>query len=317
MASNISQYSLNIDEAFPVAGVDNESQGFRDNFDLIKTALTVANTEITDLQDTTAKINAANAFSGNQISNADLLTVTEKAVVKGQYQPSPAPTPNIQYLEGSFQVSSIIGDTTYLISWKTGSSTSLGNNRYARMILQVACDDTVSRELDFVVEGGGDVLYDESCPQPLLIGGDPSLIELTTYNNGGEMYVRYLGTVGSTSPTTPLNNLAVTGTATISKLSLDSNEDLAGGDAADLDATTSYFSTSAAETATLAAGAEGQIKVFAMYADSGDMVITVTNAGWKTSGTGTITFDSIGQACTLQYINDKWFCIGNNGATFA
>jgi hypothetical protein len=81
--------------------------------------------------------------------------------------------------------------------------------------------------------------------------------------------------------------------------------------------TTSYFSTAAAETATLAAGVAGQIKTFAMFADTGDMVITVTNAGWKTSGTGTITFDTIGDACTLQYVNAKWFCIGNNGCVFA
>jgi hypothetical protein len=80
---------------------------------------------------------------------------------------------------------------------------------------------------------------------------------------------------------------------------------------------TSYFTTSAAETATLAAGTDGQIKTFAMVADGGDMVITVTNAGWKTSGTGTITFSAIGQACTLQYIASKWFCTGNNGTAFA
>jgi hypothetical protein len=100
-------------------------------------------------------------------------------------------------------------------------------------------------------------------------------------------------------------------------LFVSSSEDLADAGAASLSKATSYFSTDAAETATLAAGTDGQIKVFAMVADSGDMVITVTNAGWKSSGTGTITFDAIGQACTLQYINSKWFCIGNNGATFA
>jgi hypothetical protein len=98
---------------------------------------------------------------------------------------------------------------------------------------------------------------------------------------------------------------------------LPSAEDLATLAAASLVKTTSYFSTAAAETATLAAGSPGQVKVFAMYADTGDMVITVTNAGWKTSGTGTITFTAIGQACTLMYINSKWFCIGNNAATFA
>jgi hypothetical protein len=54
-----------------------------------------------------------------------------------------------------------------------------------------------------------------------------------------------------------------------------------------------------------------------MFADTGNMVITVSNAGWKSSGTGTITFDDIGDACTLMYINAKWFAIGNNGAVFA
>jgi TPP-dependent pyruvate/acetoin dehydrogenase alpha subunit len=32
---------------------------------------------------------------------------------------------------------------------------------------------------------------------------------------------------------------------------------------------------------------------------------------------GASIFSAIGQACTLQYINAKWFCIGNNGAAFA
>jgi hypothetical protein len=95
------------------------------------------------------------------------------------------------------------------------------------------------------------------------------------------------------------------------------SEDLVSATAASVVKSASYFSTAAAETATLAAGTEGQIKVFAMYADTGDMVITVTNAGWKSTGTGTITFANIGEACTLQYINSKWFCIGNNGAVFA
>jgi hypothetical protein len=98
---------------------------------------------------------------------------------------------------------------------------------------------------------------------------------------------------------------------------LPSSEDLAASAGANLAVTTSYFSTSSAETATLAAGYTGQIKVFAMYADSGDMVITVSNAGWKSSGTGTITFNDIGDACTLMYINSKWFAIGANGVAFA
>jgi len=95
------------------------------------------------------------------------------------------------------------------------------------------------------------------------------------------------------------------------------SEDLASGGAASLLRTASYFTTEEAETATLANGVEGQIKVFAMVTAIDDMVITVNSAGWQESGSGTITFSARGQACTLQYINGKWFCVGNNGAVFA
>jgi hypothetical protein len=114
-----------------------------------------------------------------------------------------------------------------------------------------------------------------------------------------------------------------TGTVTTSNLIssgrvlFSGSEDLAASAAANLLLTASYFTTTTAETATVAAGTEGQIKTFMMKGDGGDMVITVTNAGWKSSGTGTMTFNTIGQSCTLQYISSKWFCIGNNGVTFA
>jgi hypothetical protein len=127
------------------------------------------------------------------------------------------------------------------------------------------------------------------------------------------------GTINVELPASP----SFTGTATTSNLTvsgrvvLSGSEDLAASAAANLLVTASYFTTVAAETATLAVGTPGQIKTFMMLADGGDMVITVTNAGWKTSGTGTMTFSAIGQACTLQYVNSRWFCIGNNGATFA
>ena len=50
MASTISTVGFNA--AFPVAGVDNDSQGFRTNFNVTKVALEQAATgEITTLQD--------------------------------------------------------------------------------------------------------------------------------------------------------------------------------------------------------------------------------------------------------------------------
>ena len=63
MASNI--ISDTIDSAYPIAGVDNDTQGFRDNFTVIKTGLATAKSEITSLQSTTAKLNASKELGGN------------------------------------------------------------------------------------------------------------------------------------------------------------------------------------------------------------------------------------------------------------
>lgn len=70
MASTISTVGFNA--AFPVAGVDNDSQGFRTNFNVTKVGLEQAATEVTALQTTTAKLNATNDFNGSIISEAEL-----------------------------------------------------------------------------------------------------------------------------------------------------------------------------------------------------------------------------------------------------
>ena len=128
--------------------------------------------------------------------------------------------------------------------------------------------------------------------------------------------VNVTGTLNSTGNANLGNT--ITNSANISgKFQLNSSEDLADAAAANLSVFASYFSTDAAETATLADGIVGQFKSFMMVADGGDMVITVSNAGWKSSGTGTITFGDIGDACLLQYVANKWFVVGNNGVAFA
>ena len=70
MASNINYLSIN--ENFPVAGQDNDTQVFRDNFDTIKTSLRNASTEITSLQTDTAKLNLDNDFELKKIQRAVL-----------------------------------------------------------------------------------------------------------------------------------------------------------------------------------------------------------------------------------------------------
>jgi hypothetical protein len=64
MASNINP--TNIDGNYPVAGQDNDSQGFRDNFTNIKNNLQFAKTELDDLQ---SKVLLKSALTGGTLSN--------------------------------------------------------------------------------------------------------------------------------------------------------------------------------------------------------------------------------------------------------
>jgi hypothetical protein len=297
MTSNINPN--NIDGAYPVAGQDNNSQGFRDNFTNTSTNFQYAADEITDLQNNAVLKSALvgttlnNNMQGSVLSNAQLQDISETVVVLGTV----SGTTTVNYQLGSYQTlitsgSVVLGFSNFPAAGAAGS-----------VVVQVTVSNTAHTLTLTSLGTWVNAIGITGCA----VSGTNAVItfattgvytfQITTTNGGTTLTLNQVN-----NQLLPFNN---------------SSEDLASAAAANLAVTTSYFSTATAETATLAAGVNGQIKVFAMRADSGDMVITVTNAGWKTSGTGTITFDTIGDACTLQYINSKWFCIGNNGVTFA
>ena len=70
MTSNINYAAIN--ENFPVAGQDNDTQVFRDNFDTIKTNFSSAKTEIEDLQDNTIRSDEDGDFTNHIVLNAVL-----------------------------------------------------------------------------------------------------------------------------------------------------------------------------------------------------------------------------------------------------
>ena len=100
---------------------------------------------------------------------------------------------------------------------------------------------------------------------------------------------------------------------------LPSNQSISGiGGVISLATTATYVDASSVGSGTLAAGTDGQIKTIMMAVAGNSYTVTVSNAGWKTSGNGTLTMpNTIGVAVTLQYINSKWYCIGNNGCSFS
>jgi hypothetical protein len=289
----------NINPEYPVAGQDNNTQGFRDNFNNIKVNFQYAENEInTLLANSISKVSTSvNEFNDSVIYGSRLQNTGYIQVNRGNV----APTANINYAAGSFQTITANANTTVNF---TGLPAA-GNTAVITLAINAVAANTTANPYTVTVanvnnSSSGIIGYS---------GGVLSFPRTNTTSAGTHTYQFVTDDNGSSFTVTPVATLA-------SPLNA-SSEDVANAAVISLGVSDSYFSTSAAETATLPAGIKGQVKTLAMFADSGDMVITVTNAGWKTSGTGTITFDTIGDACTLKYINNKWFCIGNNGCTFA
>jgi hypothetical protein len=302
MSSNINPN--NIDGTYPVAGQDNNSQGFRDNFTQTKVNFTYAASEITALQDNailkgplTTGGTVNNSMGGTLLSDATIQDFAATRVNLGSLSGTCA----VNYASGHYQTVSISSGIT--LSFSNFPASAQG-----WVILAVSATAGNTMTLPASV-GNGDsaasILGIQGISGQVITFKETGTYEFQfhTYDGGASIYMSEL--------TRPRNRW-------INPLFVASSEDLADTAAASLTTFNSYFTTNAGETTTLAAGTAGQIKVFnAVNVASGNMVITVANAGWQASGTGTITFASRGASCILQYVNSKWYCIGNNGATFA
>ena len=294
----------NINGAYPVAGQDNNSQGFRDNFTNTSTNFQYAADEITDLQNKAVLKQALtgttldNNMLGSPLSNALLSNMSENVVALGTV----SGTTVINYALASYQTLTTNGAVSLSFTNFPAAGAA------ASVVVQVTVASTIHTLVlpaAVSVNAQGIQGYNTSTRTITFAATGVYSFEFSTSNGGSTSTVREVN-----KRLQPFNN---------------SSENLA--DTANVNAavTTSYFSTVTSTTAQLLPGVPGQIKTLAMYSASGNMRITVSNAGWKTSGTGNILFTTTGQACTLQYINSnvanigqsKWFCIGNNGATFS
>jgi len=309
MSSNINPN--NIDGTYPIAGQDNNSQGFRDNFTQTKVNFQYAAEEITALQDNvllkgplTAGGTVSNNLDGTLLYDATMQDFAATRVDLGTV----SGTCTVNYASGHYQTVTISSGITLAFTSDWPIATASISSRQGWITLAVTATAGNTMTLPASVGAG-----DSAASIRGIQGISGQVItfkesgtyefEFHSYDGGSSIYISEL--------TRPRNRWT-------NPLFVASSEDLADAAAVNLTTFNSYFSTNAGETTTLAAGVEGQIKVFnAVNVTSGNMVITVANAGWQASGTGTITFPTRGSSVILQYVNSKWFCIGNNGATFA
>lgn len=95
----------NIDATFPVAGQDNSSQGFRDNFQNIKNNFEFAYNEITELQANSVQTGQTNNLAGSILSNA--LITSSRNVIYDHGDISGATT--INFYNGNYQSANLTG----------------------------------------------------------------------------------------------------------------------------------------------------------------------------------------------------------------
>ena len=214
----------NIDGTYPIAGQDNDSQGFRDNFTNIKNNFTFAYDELTDLQ---SKAVLKSALSGGSLSNdmayAQLIspqllksveTVNNLGTKTGSF--------TISWADGHFQYYTTSGNTTLAFSnWPTSAY-------YTKLRLQITTD-TTNRTVTFpsaVSVGLADIQGAAGQVITLPTAG-VYLFELTTLDNGSTITIQDLlrnydiVTTGSSGAFTSLNvsgNVLATGLSVFGNL---------------------------------------------------------------------------------------------------
>ena len=141
MSSNIN--ITNINANFPIAGQDNSSQGFRDNFTAIKLAFSTATSEISNLQLTAAQLDRTNDFQGNEIVRAKLRW-------SGFAANNTAPATGVlDYSQGSYKKVTTVDPT---ISFNVTNWPATGT--YGHLLLQVVAPSSSSLAITFTAPGG-------------------------------------------------------------------------------------------------------------------------------------------------------------------
>ena len=184
--------TTNIDVFYPVAGKDNDSQGFRDNFNNIVGALSIAKTEIEELQNKTLKVQTlgsnpttiTNDLAGSSINNGFYNNFHGVS-----YITQASGTADIDIKFGGVQQFVLSSDTSFRFSnWPI-------NTKYAVVRVHFLSNTSGSWSPTLTTENAGIVHLESSFPSPFTLStnGKHKVIEAWSYNKGATVYVRYLG----------------------------------------------------------------------------------------------------------------------------
>ena len=182
--STINETANNIDVLYPIAGQENSSQGFRDNFLNIQLSLLEADAEVTFLQtDAVSKSTINNDMGGNQISTVSL---TNLGITSVTDQTVTLPITPIYYNQGSYQEFNLSSDTTFIvINWR-----DKGVNCPLRLLVKGTPGDRIA----FAGKpGDSSVLYSDQYLPYQLSGPEITVWDLWTADGGATIYITKVG----------------------------------------------------------------------------------------------------------------------------
>ncbi len=190
MTSNINFAAIN--ENFPVAGQDNDTQTFRDNFDTIKTNFSSAKTEITDLQDNAARTDSDNDFLYNVVGS---LTLQDAYLRKKDYGAAiVAGTQDISFKQAMYHVVKVGANTSLSFTeFPTGVVDITGLGQIGKATLELYGDGS-ARTITFTTTGGTVIKKSPGFPGSVTVTSatNPVIIEVWQHS-ATVIFLNYLG----------------------------------------------------------------------------------------------------------------------------
>ena len=181
-----------INENFPVAGQDNDTQVFRDNFDTIKTNFSTAKTEITDLQDNAARTDQDNDFLYNIVGS---VTLNDAYLRKKDYGSAiVAGTQDISFKQAMYHVVKVGANTSLSFSeFPTGAVDLTGLGQIGKATLELYGDGT-ARTITFTTTGGTVIKKSPGFPGSVTVTSatNPVIIEVWQHSDT-VIWMNYLG----------------------------------------------------------------------------------------------------------------------------
>ena len=181
-----------INENFPVAGQDNDTQVFRDNFDTIKTNFSTAKTEITDLQDNVARTDGDNDFLYNIIGS---VTLQDTYLRKKDYGAViVAGTQDISFKQAMYHIVKFGANTSLSFSeFPTSVVDITGLGQIGKATLELYGDGT-ARTITFITSGGTVIKKSPGFPGSVTVTSatDPVIIEVWQHSDT-VIWLNYLG----------------------------------------------------------------------------------------------------------------------------